>query len=75
MPLHKQVLTLCAANQRLLLDVPVKDMKKFQREMLTWLDEKYPNLGEEIERIQALDESLIERITAAVKEYKSQVVK
>lgn len=75
MSLHEQVLTLCAANQRLLLDVPIKDMKKFQKEMLAWLDEKYPNLGEEIERMQVLDESLMEQITAAVKEYKSQVVK
>ncbi len=75
MSLHEQVLTLCAANQRLLLNVPIKEMKKFQKEMLAWLDKNYPNLGEEIERMQALDESLMERITAAVKEYKSQVVK
>ena len=34
MSLHEQVITLCAANQRLLLDVPLKEMKKFQRSML-----------------------------------------
>lgn len=75
MSLHEQVLTLCAANQRLLLDVPVKEMKKFQKAMLAWFDERHPELGEEIERMHTLDESLMKRITEAVKEYKSQVVK
>ena len=75
MSLHEQVLTLCAANQRLLLDIPTKEMKKFQRSLLDWFDEKHKELGEEIERMHTLDENLLKRIIEAVKEYKSQVVK
>ena len=74
MSLHEQVITLCAANQRLLLDVPLKEMKKFQRSMLGWIDEHYPRIGDTIDRIQILDESLTEEIVRAVKEYKEQVV-
>lgn len=75
MSLHEQVITLCAANQRLLLDVPLKEMKKFQREMLSWIDETYPGIGEEIDRMKILDEHLTEQIISAVKEYKERVVK
>ena len=74
MSLHEQVITLCAANQRLLLDVPLKEMKKFQRSMLGWIDEHYPRIGDTIDRMQVLDESLTEEIVRAEKEYKEQVV-
>ncbi len=75
MSLHEQVITLCAANQRLLLDVPLREMKKFQRAMLMWIDEHYPRIGDEIDRMQVLDEHLTGEIIKAVKEYKEQVVK
>ncbi len=72
--LHEQVITLCAATHRLLLDVPVKEIKSFQRGMLSFIDQKYPQIGEEIETLQKLSDELTEKITEAVKEYKSQVV-
>ncbi len=75
MALHEQVITLCAANQRLLLDIPVKEMKKFQKKMLSWIDATYPEIGEEIDRMKLLDDHLTEQIIRAVKEYKEQVVK
>ena len=74
MSLHEQVITLCAASHKLLLDIPVKELKRFQRAMLTWIDEHYPRIGDEINRIQVLDEHLTDEIIRAVKEYKEQVV-
>jgi F-type H+-transporting ATPase subunit alpha len=73
--LHEQVITLCAANNKLLLDVPVKDMKKFQKEMLAYIDQKHPQISTEIEQMQVLNDALITKIIEAVKEYKSQVVR
>ena len=75
MSLHEQVITLCAASHKLLLDIPVKELKRFQRAMLTWIDEHYPRIGDEINRIQVLDEHLTDEIIRAVKEYKEQVVR
>lgn len=72
--LHEQVITLCAANQKLLLDVPVKEIKTFQKGMLAYLDQKYPQIGSEIEQSHVLNDTLAEKIREAVKEYKSQVV-
>jgi len=72
--LHEQVITLCAASHRLFLDIPVKEIKNFQKQMLAWIDKKYPGIGEEIEQTHRLEDSLIERIVNAVTEFKSQVV-
>ena len=55
--------------------VPVKELKKFQKEMLAWIDQKHPQIGEEIEELHSLSDTLISKIVDAVKEYKSQVVK
>ena len=73
--LHEQVVTLCAATHKLFLDIPVKGLKAFQRDMLNWMDQKHPEIGEEIEELHSLSDTLINKIVDAVKEYKSQVVK
>ena len=73
--LHAQVITLCAATHKLFLDVPVKELKKFQKDMLTWMDQRHPEIGEELEELHSLSDTLINKIIDAVKEYKSQVVK
>ena len=73
--LQAQVITLCAATHKLFLDVPVKELKKFQKDMLAYLDQKHPQIGEEIEELHSLSDTLINKIIDAVKEYKSQVVK
>lgn len=71
---HAQVITLCAATGKLFLDVPVAQLKEFQGKLLTWMDEKYPQIGAEIDQTGKLNEALIEKILAAVREYKQQVV-
>ena len=74
MSLHEQVITLCSATNKLFLDIPVPELKEFQGNMLTYMDEKHPEIGNEIEQMKTLSDDLIKRIVSAVKEYKSQVV-
>lgn len=71
---HAQVITLCAATGKLFLNVPVAQLKEFQGKLLAWMDEKYPQIGAEIDQTGKLNEALIEKILAAVREYKEQVV-
>lgn len=74
MSLHEQVITLCSATNKLFLDIPVSGLKDFQAKLLVYMDEKHPEIGNEIEQMKSLSDDLVQRIISAVKEYKSQVV-
>ena len=74
MSLTEQVITLCAASNKLFFGIPVVQLKQFQKNLLSWMEETYPQIGREIVQMKRLSDTLIEKITAAVKEYKSQVV-
>ena len=74
MSLHEQVITLCSATNKLFLDIPVSGLKDFQAKLLAYMDEKHPEIGNEIEQMKSLSDDLVQRIISAVKEYKSQVV-
>lgn len=74
MSLHEQVITLCSATNKLFLDIEVSGLKDFQAKLLAYMDEKHPEIGNEIEQMKSLSDDLVQRIISAVKEYKSQVV-
>lgn len=74
MSLHEQVITLCSATNKLFLDIPVSGLKDFRAKLLAYMDEKHPEIGNEIEQMKSLSDDLVQRIISAVKEYKSQVV-
>lgn len=74
MSLHEQVITLCSVTNKLFLDIPVSGLKDFQAKLLAYMDEKHPEIGNEIEQMKSLSDDLVQRIISAVKEYKSQVV-
>ncbi|MCD8196443.1 MAG: F0F1 ATP synthase subunit alpha [Lachnospiraceae bacterium] len=75
MSMADQVITLVAATRKLFLDVPVKEIKSFQSGLLQFMNQKHPQIAQELEQTKALDDTLSEKIVDAVKEYKSQAVK
>lgn len=70
LPLHEQVILLCAANHKLLLDVPVKEIKTFRKDLMNYFELKHPEIIEEIDTQKQLPEELIERILTATREFK-----
>ena len=68
----EQVETLCAANGRVMLDIPVEQVKDFQMKMLAYLAEKYPEINRQLETTKTLDEELNGQILAAAGEFKEQ---
>ena len=70
--LHQQVITLYAATNKIMLDVAKKDVKKFQMDMLTYFDEKHPEIGREIDEKKVLTEELMKQIMDAAAEFKKQ---
>ena len=65
----EQVITLCAATGKTMMEVPVAQVKAYQGEMLSWFEQSHPELGRELETTGQLPDELKERITAAAKEF------
>lgn len=71
--MQEQVITLCAATHRVMLDVAVERIKEFQMSMLEWFANHHPEVGKELEEKKALSDELAGQITAAAKEFKEAV--
>ncbi len=71
LPLHEQVILLCVANNKLLLDVPMKEIKKFRRDLMDFFRAKYSNIIDEIDTKKELSDQLIGQIVDAAKEFKN----
>lgn len=69
--LSQQVISLVAAENKLMLDVEVKKIKTFQMDMLEYFATKYPEICDEIEDKKVLSDELKSKIIGVVKEYKS----
>ena len=72
MSLADQVITLVAANKRLLLDVDVKQMKEFQGRLLDFFKIEHKDVVDTINEKKVLDDEITEKIVEAVKEFKSR---
>ena len=72
MSLADQVITLVTANNRLLLDVENKQTKNFQLRLLDFFHAEHKDIVDELNNNKVLNEELIEKIVAAVKEFKSR---
>ncbi|MCD8144541.1 MAG: F0F1 ATP synthase subunit alpha [Oscillospiraceae bacterium] len=70
MSLHKQVILLCAASNRLLLDIPVKEIGTFRDQVVEYIEEAHPEIVQSIESFQIMTNELKNNILAAVKEFK-----
>ncbi len=70
--LHREVITLCGANKRLYMDVPVKELKTFQMEMLEYIENAAPELVRKIDEEKVLTDDMVEEINNYIKEFKSR---
>ena len=70
--LHEEVILLCAAKNRMFLDVPVKEMKNFRQELLSYFESTEPDLIREIEEKCELTEEVENKIKDTVVKFKSR---
>lgn len=69
--LHEQVITLCTATNKIMLDVDKNKVKEFQMDMLAYFDSVHPEIGKEIDETKVLTDEMITKILEVAKEYKS----
>ena len=70
--LHQQVITLCVATHKLMVDVENKEIKKYQKDLLEYFDNVYPEIGKEIETTKQLSDELVEKIIKAAEEFRDK---
>lgn len=70
--LHEQVITLWAATNKTMLHVDKKNLKKYQKDLLEYFDNVYPQVGKEIEETKVLSDELADQIVKIAQEYKEK---
>lgn len=71
----EQVETLCVANGKIMLDIPIDQVKDFQMKMLDYLAKQYPEINRQLETTKTLDEHWTEKILDAAREFKAIYLK
>ena len=70
--LHEQVITLWAATHKKLVHVETKRVKEYQKQLLEYFDNAYPEIGREIEETKQLTDELGEKILVVAEEFKKR---
>ena len=72
MSLHEQVITLCVATHKVLVDVEISKIKDFQKDMLNFFEIEHAEIVNEIEEKKVLSDELIDKIVELANEFKSR---
>ncbi|MGE4484180.1 MAG: F0F1 ATP synthase subunit alpha [Oscillospiraceae bacterium] len=72
-PVEEQVILLYIAVSKYLMDVPVKDVKKFSGGAVNYIKDKYSQIPESILQTGALSPDMEELLKKAVEEYKANI--
>jgi F-type H+-transporting ATPase subunit alpha len=72
-PVEKQILIIFAVSNGYLDDYPVESVRKYEKEMNTFLDSKYPELLGEIRTKRELTDDIRGKIISALDELKKQL--
>jgi len=74
LPVEKQIVAIFAGTNGYLDDLPVESVRKFEKELYTFLDTERSDILEEIRQKKALDEELRNKIKSALDTFKSRFV-
>ncbi|AEV67040.1 F0F1 ATP synthase subunit alpha [Acetivibrio clariflavus] len=74
LPVEDQVIVLFCATNRYLMDLPLKKVREFNRELLKYIKENHPNIPETIRKTGDMDEELEGLLKVAIENFKKQYV-
>ena len=72
MPVQYQVIIIFAATNKYLLDIPVDEITRFEKEFFEFLDTKYPEIPGAIAEKKEISEETDAKLKKAVEEFKAQ---
>jgi F-type H+-transporting ATPase subunit alpha len=70
MPIEKQVVSIFAGTNAFLDDIPLDQVKRFESELLTFMEQKHPEIFNQIRETGDLKDELIEQLKNAIGEFK-----
>lgn len=75
MPVENQVIIIYAATKKFLLDIAVERILEFEKGLFEFIDMKYPEITQDIQKTKELTEETEEKLIQAIKEFKADFVK
>lgn len=72
MQLHREIITLCACNNKSFMDVDLKNIKAYQAEMLEFIENTDSEIIKEIDEKQVYTDEIKEKILSDIKAFKSR---
>ena len=70
MPVQYQVIIIYVVTNKYLLDVPVSDVTRFEKELFEFLDTKYPEIPGSIAEEKVISEEVEQKLKNAIEEFK-----
>ncbi|HKL41499.1 MAG TPA: F0F1 ATP synthase subunit alpha [Clostridia bacterium] len=67
-----QIITIYAVSKKLLMDIPVSEIKRFERGLLEFVSQNYASLKEEIEDKKELTDAIEEQLNEAISKFKEE---
>ena len=75
MPVQYQVIIIYAVTKRFLLDVPVEDITRFEKEFFDYLDTKRPEIPAAIAEEKVISDATEEKLVKALNDFKAEFLK
>mgnify|MGYP002672161409 FL=1 len=75
MPVQYQVIIIYAVTKRFLLDVPVEDITRFEKEFFDYLDTKHPEIPAAIAEEKVISDATEEKLVNALNDFKAEFLK
>lgn len=69
-PVEHQVIAIFAGTNGYVDDIPTPDIRKFEKELMKFVDAKYENIKKEIREKKTLDDDLKAKLRAMIEEFK-----
>ncbi|MBU1100630.1 MAG: F0F1 ATP synthase subunit alpha [Bacteroidetes bacterium] len=68
-PVEKQVVSVFVGTSQHMENIEMKNVKRFEKELLEFIDVKYPEIFEDIRKEKVLSEDLVNKINKATEEF------
>ncbi|MFR1545634.1 F0F1 ATP synthase subunit alpha [Marvinbryantia sp.] len=75
MPVQYQVIIIYAVTKRFLLDVPVEDITRFEKEFFDYLETKHPEIPAAIAEEKVISDATEEKLVKALNDFKAEFLK